>query len=78
MRVYFDYFHVINSIFHKNIGAGIKNPFAQSGKHSTVKFHQIYCNSAVENSNGILNQDPTYYCPPGCSVADAVLSSFPV
>lgn len=29
MQVYFDYFSVINNIFHKNIGAGVKKHFTE-------------------------------------------------
>lgn len=76
MQIYFDYFYVNNNIFHKNIG-GVKKPFTQSMKYSIVNLHQIYCNSSVGNLSTILSQNPKCYCPPGCSLADAVPSSFP-
>lgn len=68
----------VTNIFHKNIGVGVKNPFTQSRKYSVVKLHQIHCNLSVENLNTSLNQHPARYCPPDCSLADAVFSSFPV
>lgn len=53
-----------------------KNPSTQSMKYSR-KCHQIYCNSSVKKFNTILNQNPTCYCPPGCSLAGAAPSSCP-